>query len=429
MTDMDTKKTIFVAMPFGTRSGFLHHSEEDESKRKTIKFDGVWKGIIEKSLPDEVEAIRADELRTPGIIDRKYIRLLYEADVVLADLTFANPNVYYEVGIRQALRQAGTVLIACKGTVLPFDLRNQTVLEYPYDEAPSIDDFRVDLRDALLLALENDDVHSPVHTFIPELKGVIGNVVTGRVDQRKNERLLGKIRDESKRAGLLRLAHQALKIATPSTEILELLAIKLRKVGEFDLALEVLEQAIELNPDDPEVLREIGFCYRKKGRGYYDKAEIFLKDAVSKNSHDFEALGMLGGLAKRRSNFSEALSYYESANKLEPDELYTLVTLGAIHAVLGNPHQSNEFYSKCETVADSQIVVDPKNYWAFMCKGESSAVNGNADLAIEAYKQAIDADVPEEDLVSALEQLEFLCLLYTSPSPRDKRQTRMPSSA
>ena len=79
MTDMDTKKTIFVAMPFGTRSGFLHHSEEDESKRKTIKFDGVWKGIIEKSLPDEVEAIRADELRTPGIIDRKYIRLLYEA--------------------------------------------------------------------------------------------------------------------------------------------------------------------------------------------------------------------------------------------------------------------------------------------------------------------------------------------------------------
>jgi hypothetical protein len=58
-----------------------------------------------------------------------YNEWLFDADIVLADLTFGNPNVYYELGIRQALSKKGTVLVACKGAKLLFDVRNQYVIK------------------------------------------------------------------------------------------------------------------------------------------------------------------------------------------------------------------------------------------------------------------------------------------------------------
>ena len=408
MTQKKIEKTVFIAMPFGERTGFLHHSEEDPSKRKTIKFDSVWKGIVEKSLPDGVIAVRADDLRSPGIIDRKYMRLLLEADVVVADLTFANPNVYYEVGIRQALRRAGTVLIACDGTILPFDLRNQTVHYYPYEEAPSIDDFRDVLKDAIESAIFTEDVHSPVHVFLPELKGALENSEPNTVSSSKVENFFAKLQNETSRAGVLRLTHPILKLKNPSVALLENLGIKLRKVGEFDLALEALEKAMNLDPSDTEVIREIGFCYRKKGPAFYDEAESFLKEAIEKNPYDFDALGMLGGLAKRRGDYSEALSHYSAAHDIEPSELYPLVTLGAIHALLGNNNKSHDYYMNCLSKAEGELENDSTNYWAHMCKGEAITVQGNSKGAIESYKLAIDAKVPKEDLVSAMEQLQLL---------------------
>ena len=119
---------LFVAMPYGKRKAPLDYEEPDRTCE--IDFDAVWEGILQPAVPPGFETKRADELRQPGLIDRMYNEWLFEADIVLADLTFGNPNVYYELGIRQALSKKGTVLVACKGTKLPFDVRNQYVIPY-----------------------------------------------------------------------------------------------------------------------------------------------------------------------------------------------------------------------------------------------------------------------------------------------------------
>ena len=159
-------KRLFVAMPYGIRRASLDYEEPDRTCE--INFDEVWKGILQPAIPSGFETKRADQLRQSGLIDLKYIEWLFEADIVLADLTFGNPNVYYELGIRQALRRKGTILTACKGTKLPFDVRNQTVIPYDYFAAPTLRAFQSELRQTIKNAVEQE-LDSPVHVYLPGL--------------------------------------------------------------------------------------------------------------------------------------------------------------------------------------------------------------------------------------------------------------------
>ena len=157
---------LFVAMPYGP-SWFLvnqdgrGHADGDRVRR-------VWDGVIRPAIPKSWEAKRADELREPGIIDHLCTEWLLEADVVLADLTFSNPNVFYELGIRQALSKKSTVLIAQSNSILPFDVRNQSVISYDYFHAPSLPRFHERLT-ATLMAAAAKPAGSPVHDYLPGL--------------------------------------------------------------------------------------------------------------------------------------------------------------------------------------------------------------------------------------------------------------------
>ena len=67
------------------------------------------------------EAVRVDEISQPGIILNDIWSRLTQASVVIAEVSEANPNVYYEIGVAHALAKP-TVLLAQRGTKLPFDL-------------------------------------------------------------------------------------------------------------------------------------------------------------------------------------------------------------------------------------------------------------------------------------------------------------------
>ncbi len=157
---------LFVAMPYGKEIGRL--DRDDPETQREIEFDEVWSGVIKPAIPKDWDAKRADELHKPGLIDQLYTEWLLEADVLLADLTFSNPNVYYELGIRQALSSKSTVLIAQKGSELPFDVRNQAVVHYDYYHAPSLPRFHKDLTGALSSAAASPS-GSPVHLYLPGL--------------------------------------------------------------------------------------------------------------------------------------------------------------------------------------------------------------------------------------------------------------------
>jgi len=76
-----------------------------------------------------VDAVRADEIYGPGLIIRDVTEKILECQLVIADITPANPNVYFEVGYALALKKS-IILLAAKGTTLPFDVSAFRVLFY-----------------------------------------------------------------------------------------------------------------------------------------------------------------------------------------------------------------------------------------------------------------------------------------------------------
>src|SRR4029077_10765767 len=105
---------------------------------KPIDFNRVYCEYIAPALDAAgLESFRADEEIRAGDIRTDMFQELLVADLVVADLTINNPNVWYELGVRHALRARGVVIV-CGGQVpTAFDLYTNRKLRYSLkDGAP-----------------------------------------------------------------------------------------------------------------------------------------------------------------------------------------------------------------------------------------------------------------------------------------------------
>src|SRR3982751_3566418 len=116
----------FVLMPFGKKpdvSGTL------------VDFDAVYHDLIAPAIREaELEPIRADEEMSGGIIHKPMFERLILSRYAIADLTTANANVFYELGIRHAARPGSTILFSAAGRgQLPFDVAPLRAIPYRLD--------------------------------------------------------------------------------------------------------------------------------------------------------------------------------------------------------------------------------------------------------------------------------------------------------
>jgi hypothetical protein len=93
-------------------------------------YDNIYTLIIKKLCNErQIEALRADEIYGPGLIIRDIIQRITSSQILIADITPCNPNVYFEIGYALALNKP-IILLAEKGTKLPFDVSPFRVLFY-----------------------------------------------------------------------------------------------------------------------------------------------------------------------------------------------------------------------------------------------------------------------------------------------------------
>lgn len=71
--------------------------------------------------------VRGDEEYTPSDVLTHVVRLIVKARIVIANVSSRNPNVFYELGVAQALGKQ-TILIAERLQGVPFDIANQRIL-------------------------------------------------------------------------------------------------------------------------------------------------------------------------------------------------------------------------------------------------------------------------------------------------------------
>lgn len=121
------KKRCFIITPIGG-------DQSEERRHANMVFEIALKPNLER---ENFTLERADLATDPGQITAAVFSALNEADLCIADLTFLNANVMYELGVRHAL-QKPVIQIAEKHTRLPFDTANQRTLFFDSGDVHSL---------------------------------------------------------------------------------------------------------------------------------------------------------------------------------------------------------------------------------------------------------------------------------------------------
>lgn len=152
MSDQKQEKSCFVISPIG-------EAESEVRKRS----DQVLKHIIRPAVESRgYAAVRADEIDKPGLITSQVIQHVVSDELVIADLTDRNPNVFYELAIRHALRKP-LVQIISKGEPIPFDVAGTRTIYFDHRDLDSVDNAR---REIVLqidsLEKDSSDIETPI---------------------------------------------------------------------------------------------------------------------------------------------------------------------------------------------------------------------------------------------------------------------------
>ena len=122
-----------------------------------------------------IEPVRADALVTRGSILKATLEAILHSDFMVADVTGANPNVLYELGIRHALAPHATLIVASTDTSMPLILSTEGRRYETSDAGPgNASVFVEQLREVLERQIQGPFVDSPVYDYIPDLQVAVG---------------------------------------------------------------------------------------------------------------------------------------------------------------------------------------------------------------------------------------------------------------
>ena len=290
----------FVLMPFGKKPG---------AGGAMIDFDAVYQDLIRPAVEAaSLAPLRADEEQAGGIIHKPMFERLILCDFAVADLTTANANVFYELGVRHAVKPATTVLLfAADGTRLPFDVGPLRTLRYRLglDGRPA--DVAGDAASLtkLLAAIKQGDVDSPVYQLVegfPDIQHIKTDVFRDQMEysaQIKDELAAARGLKADARVAATRAIEQGLgALDRVESGVLVDLLLSYRAATAW-------KEMIRLAGAMPEPLRrstlvqeQLAIALNRDGDGA--KAEQVLLDLIGTRGPSSEAYGLLGRLYKDR---------------------------------------------------------------------------------------------------------------------------------
>ena len=285
----------FVLMPFGKKPG---------AGGAMIDFDAVYRDLIAPAIEEaELEPLRADEEMTGGIIHKPMFERLILCEYAVADLTTANANVFYELGIRHAVRPWSTVLIFDEASRLPFDVA--PLRAFPYRLTPEgvpkdIASTKAALADRLREA-RKAVTDSPIFQLVdgfPEIDHTKTDVFRDRVRySAKIKERLARARKDGAEA--LRAVEKELgKIEDLESGVVIDLFLSYRAARGWEEMIDLVDRMSPPLAATVMVQEQLALALNRAKRG--EEAEKVLLDLLEKRGPSSETYGILGRVYKDR---------------------------------------------------------------------------------------------------------------------------------
>ncbi len=344
MNMQDYRAMCFVDMPFGKKPDLASGIE--------IDFDHIYETAIKPAIENAgLEPLRGDEERTGGIIHTAMFARLLLSEYVVADLTLANPNVFYELGIRHAARPFTTVPIFANVHPLPFDVTMIRAIIYQLENGrltqKAAEKLRSELMKRLIEAINGPATKdSPLFQLIPEFPGIdLPHEVTDAFQERvKHEKefqeKLAQARAKPSNIercdALLHIQHELDDLKKVQRNVLVDLMLSFRGVEAWDEMVELCEAFPDYVKDLVLVRQQWAFALNRRNKpGDRDRAILLLEGLIKERGTDPETLGILGRIhkdcyreAKDKESYlalaalDEAIKAYTKGFESDPRDYY-----------------------------------------------------------------------------------------------------------
>jgi tetratricopeptide (TPR) repeat protein len=259
--------SVFIVRPFGNKPVPVKKDGKDVSV--DVDFTAIDRDLIQEALKrNGLVGQTTEAIAEAGNIRLDMFQMLIAFDLVIADVSIDNANVFYELGIRHGLRPNGTILIRLDtgGRDVPFDLKTDRYIVYDRERpADSVDRLAKSIKDTIIAAASRDRrADSPVFLLLPALAPtdpakltVVPSEFQDAVEKAESDQANGP-------TTLALLAEEAERCIW-AREGVRLVGRAQRRMKSFEAARESWELIRKAIPDDVEANLQLATIFQRLG--------------------------------------------------------------------------------------------------------------------------------------------------------------------
>jgi tetratricopeptide (TPR) repeat protein len=405
------KPLCFVIMPFGTKK---------DAEGNIVNFDIVYREYIKPAIEAaDMDPIRADEETVNGIIHKPMYERLILCDYAVADLTTANANVFYEVGVRHAVKPYTTVTIYAANSYLPFDVNFLRTMPYSYDSEQQLTrpvEDRENLTRQLRDAKHKKATDSPIFQLVDGI-AFQESVAHEKTDifrevVQYNEEMKQRLADARKSAGSKADKLQAvdeivqqLVLENEEAAVLVDSMLSYRALGAYEKMVAFIKSLPIHVQQTVMVQEQLGFALNRVQK--QDEAIAVLEKVVEKNGPSSETYGIMGRVykdlfdrARQEGNEFQAEGYLDQALEtylkgFEADwrDAYPGVNALMLLELKGEKEQIQELAPVVAYAVQRKITSRKPDYWDYATLLEIAVIEDDPEKARAQLRKALTCSI------------------------------------
>ncbi|MEF8733326.1 MAG: TRAFs-binding domain-containing protein [Candidatus Accumulibacter meliphilus] len=397
----------FVLMPFGKKA---------IPSGTTVDFDAVFHELIAPAIEAAgMEALRADQEVSGGVIHKPMYERLILCDFAVADLTGANANVFYELGLRHGVRPATTVLLYAGSERMSFDVAPLRALPYQLGADGKPTDVE-GARQALSKLLETAraargeaSTDSPVFQLLegytaPDIARLKTDVFRDCAHYAVEAR---KQLADARRAGkdaLKKAAGELGEVQDLEAGVVIDLFLSYRALSDWQAMVDLVAQMSAPLARSVLVREQLGFALNRLKRR--DEAEELLVELIKEHGASSETNGLLGRvykdrwdearnaneLLKAKGSLSKAIDTYLKGFEADWRDAYPGINAVTLMELKNPPDPRRlELLPVVSYAVKRRLANGTPDYWDHATLLELAVLQKDEDAAMEAAGNALAA--------------------------------------
>ncbi|MEN8118123.1 MAG: TRAFs-binding domain-containing protein [Bacteroidota bacterium] len=405
------KPLCFVIMPF---------NKKKDAGGNEIDFDVVYKSLLIPAIEAaEMKPIRADEETINGIIHKPMYERLILCDYAVADLTTANANVFYELGIRHAVKPFTTITIYSSNSVLPFDVNFLRTMPYSYDPEKQLTNLQKNIKRLtaqLLNAKKEKTTDSPVYQLVD------GIAFQNSVAHEKTDIFRDKVKYNTEMKYILAKARKmeggkeektkaideivkTLKTENEVTGVLIDIMLSYRAIGAIGKMIDFINTMPSHVQQTVMVQEQLGFALNRNNQ--HDEAVEVLEKVIKNNGPSSETYGILGRVFKdlfdkarvdknellAESYLDKALNTYLKGFETDWRDAYPGINALTLLELKGERERIKQLAPVVEFSVLRKLETKKPDYWDYATLLELAVIENNETKAKENLVKAISCPI------------------------------------